>query len=380
MKVSKFGKTMLVVLSIVTAFSFCLAEEKTVMTLDEAINYAMSNNANVVDLKRMEKDQENTYKKAEKAYRVWQGKQGYAFEEYDPVYYPKYDYLEYHGYYLDLAKLGYEKFLASQDTAESTVKYSVMKMAYTIDELENTIKCLEKSIKKQENDVKVYELKVKLNMATQLDLDSAKSTLKSSKSQLETLKSTLDTMKISIKSLMGFDVLQPLEIVLPENEFVVLEIEELNTEIQNSLDTNTKVIDAKLEYKQKEINNVLATTFQLSTEDEIKDAKKAFSDAELRLNNSINATKENLLILYRQVKNSENDVIVAREEYEQLQQKYVQMQKMYELNMVTRNDYEAYQVALLNAENTYNTAIHNNILLNKRWEIAMLVGDVVANI
>ena len=179
---------------------------------------------------------------------------------------------------------------------------------------------------------------------------------------------------------MGFDVLKDLEIVLPENEFTVLEIEDINGAIENSLDTNSSVIDAKLEYKQKEINNVLATTLQLSTSDEIKKAKEAFSDAELRLNNSVNATKENLLILYRQIKNNENDVIIAKEEYEQLQQKYVQMQKMYELNMVTKNDYEAYQVALLNAENTYNTAIHNNILLNERWNIAMLVGDVVASI
>ena len=160
----------------------------------------------------------------------------------------------------------------------------------------------------------------------------------------------------------------------------MLEIEDINSEIINSLDTNTNVIDAKLEYKQKEMNNVLATTFLLDSEEAIKDAKKAFSDAELRLNNSINATKENLLILYRQIKTNENEVVLAREDYEQLQQKYVQMQKMYELNMVTRNDYEAYQVALLNAENTYNSAIHKNILLNERWNIAMLVGDVVASI
>ena len=201
MKVRKFGKTMLLVLSIVALLSFCFAEEEnvvTMMTLDEAIDYAMKNNANVVDLHRMEEEQEKIYKKAEKAYNIWHEKQSYSFQAYDPLLYPKYDYLEYHGYYKDLAKLSYDKFLATQDTAESTVKYSVMKLAYTIDELENTVKCLEKTIQKQENDVKVAEVKVRLNMATQLDLDATKTTLKSTKAQLETLKSTLDTMKISI--------------------------------------------------------------------------------------------------------------------------------------------------------------------------------------
>ena len=381
--VRKFGKTMLLIISIVAMTSICFAEtvtEKTVMTLDEAIEYAMKNNANIVDLERMEEDQEDTYEKAEKAYKKWQSKTAYSFNEYDPVYYPKYDYLEYHGYYLDLAKIGYDSFLASQNTAKSTVRYSVMKLAYTITELEDTVKCLEQTIVKQENDVKVLEVKLKLNMATQLDLDAAKSALKSSKLQLETLKSSLDTMRISLKSLIGFDVLKELEIELPEFEFALLEIEDINKTIENSIDTNSNVLAAKLEYKQKEINNVLATTLLLSTEKEVNAAKDAFSDAELRLNNSINATKENLLILYRQIKTNEQNVVLAKEDYEQLQQKYVQMEKMYELNMLTKNDYQAYQVALINAENTYNSAIHENILLNERWNIALLVGDVVASI
>lgn len=381
--VKKIGKIILCFMSIVLMVSFCFAEtesEMVVMTLDEAITYAMKNNANIVDLDRMEENQKDTYEKAKKAYRKWQGKSAYSFEEYDPIYYPKYDYLEYHGYYLDLAKLAYDSFVASQNTAKSTVRYSVMKLAYTIDELESTINCLDETIVKQENDVKVLEVKLKLNMATQLDLDAAKSTLKSSKLQLETLKSSLDTMRISLKSLIGFDVLKNLEIKLPENEFNLLKIEDINATIENSIDTNSNVLAAKLEYKQKEINNVLATTLLLSTEDEVDSAKEAFSDAELRLNNSINATKENLLILYRQIKTNEQNVVLAKEDYDQLQQKYVQMEKMYELNMVTKNDYQAYQVALLNAKNTYNSAIHANILLNERWNIALLVGDVVASI
>jgi len=381
--VKRFSKTMLWVISIVAIFSFCFAEEenaKTVMTLDEAITYAMENNVNIIDLKRMEDDQEKTLRKAEKTYRVWQSKKSFAFEEYDPIYYPKHDYLDYHGYSLDLAKLTYNSFLASQNTAESTVKYSVMKLAYMIDELEDTIECLEKTIQKQENDVKVTEVKVRLNMATQLDLTSTKSTLKSTKLQLETLKSSLDTMKISLKSLIGFDVLKELEIELPENKFELLEVEDINTTIQNSLDSNSSVIAAKLEYKQKEINNVLANTYHFDSMDDIKNAREAFSDAEVRLNNAVNATKENLLILYRQIKNNEQNVVLAKEDYEQLQQKYVQMKTMYELNMLTRNDYQAYELALLNAENSYNSAIHENILLNERWNIALLVGDVVANV
>ena len=56
------------------------------------------------------------------------------------------------------------------------------------------------------------------------------------------------------------------------------------------------------------------------------------------------------------------------------------MTTMYDLNMLTKNDYESFKIAVLNAENTYKKALHENILLNKRWEIAMLVGDVVSNV
>ena len=77
MKLGKFSQTILLTLSVVIAVSFCFAEGDhtiTVMTLEEAVNYAMSNNANVIDLERMEEEQEDTYKKAEKTYRIWQSK------------------------------------------------------------------------------------------------------------------------------------------------------------------------------------------------------------------------------------------------------------------------------------------------------------------
>ncbi|MBQ7668606.1 MAG: TolC family protein [Clostridia bacterium] len=348
-------------------------DKETIMTLDEAIDYAMAHNPNIVDLKRMERDQEVTYRKAIKAYNVWHEQKGFSFD------YPT-QYLEYYGYSKDLAKIVYDNFVAGENTAKSTVKYSVMKLAYTIDELEDTINLLEKTIEKQENDIKVAEVKLKINMGTLLDVESARTTLKSTKLQLETVKSTYDTLKVSIKGLLGFDVSKELKITIPESEFEYLIIEDVNKEIENSLATNSTILSAKLEYKQKEINNVLAKTLQLESTKAVKDAKTAFSDAELRLNNTTNSVKENLLILYRQIKTNESSVLVAKEELDTLNQKQVQMATMYDLNMLTKNDYESFKIAVLNAENTYKKALHENILLNERWEIAMLVGDVVSNV
>ena len=62
----KTSKTVLLIVSIVTVFSFCFAEaenRKTIMTLDEAVIYAMNNNPNILDLQRMEESQEDTYEK-----------------------------------------------------------------------------------------------------------------------------------------------------------------------------------------------------------------------------------------------------------------------------------------------------------------------------
>jgi len=346
------------------------------MTLEEAIGYALEHNASIIDVARLEEDQEDIYDDAKKTYQSWKNKLkfggGYSFET-------AADFLDCWGHSYELAELQYESFLASKESAEKTVAYNVMNLAYTIDEINKTIPLLEKTVEKQENDVRIAEVKVGLNMITQNDLDSAKATLGSTKLQLDSVKSTLTSLEISLKSLMGFDILQDLEITLPEYEFKVLEVENLAETIDNSLGTNSSAILANITYKQKEQQYILATeTYFLETREAIKDAKKSFSDAESRLNNSVNSVKQNLLLLYQEVKRNEQETILAKEDYEQLQRQNKQMEVMYELDMITKHDFDAFQIALMNAENAYEKALHKNSLLNERWEIALAVGDVVS--
>ena len=107
--------------------SFCLAEENTIneeatnqvtiMTLEEAVLYALSHNANVVDINKMVKDQKELYDDAKDTYRAWQDRVkhgGYAFDE-------TYQYLDCWGYSLELAELGYNSFLATKGTTEETI-------------------------------------------------------------------------------------------------------------------------------------------------------------------------------------------------------------------------------------------------------------------
>lgn len=348
----------------------------TIMTLEEAIDYALEHNSSIIDVARTEEDQEDAYDDAKRTYQIWKNKLrfdgGYSFET-------AADFLDCWGHSYELAELQYESFLASKESAERTIAYNVMNLAYAIDEINKSIPLLEKTIEKQENDVEIAEVKVSLNMITQNDLDTAKSTLKSTKLQLESLKSTLTSLEINLKSLMGFDILEKLEITLPEYELKHLEVEDLKETIENSLETNSSAIMANIAFKQKEQQYLLATqTHFLETKEAIKDAKELFSDAEIRLNNSINSVKENLLLLYQEVKRNETETLLAKEDYEQLQRQYKQMEVMYELDMITKNDFNAFEIALMNAQNTYEKALHQNSLLNKRWEIALAVGDVVS--
>jgi len=380
-KMKKIGALFLCLVLILN--SICFAENmimnvedtnEVTMTLDEAVEYALSHNSNVVDISRMKKDQEELYDDAKDTYRVWKDRVkngGYSFET------PQ-EYLTCWGYSLEIAELSYESFLATKGTAEETVGYSVKKIVYSIDELEKSVELLEKTIKKQENDVRIAEVKSSLNMITSLDVETAKQTLTSTKLQLESLNSALVSLKTNLKSLMGFDVEKELIITLPDAEFTILEVEELAKVIDDSLETNGKAITAKINYKQKEFNNILATKTHFFTRDEIKDAKKAFSDAELRLNNEINVIKDNLFSLYTKIKTSEESTILSKSEYEQLQIKYNQMKVMHELGMITTHDFNSYELALINAKNTYESSLHENILLNARWNIALKVGDVLA--
>jgi len=382
-KMKKIGALLLSLVFMLN--SFCFAEEaviltedtnKVTMTLDEAVEFALTNNPSLVDanFKKMQKDQEEIYDDARTTYRIWQDKVksgGYSFE--DPT-----EYLTCWGYSLEMAELAYKSFLATRESTEETIAYTVKKIAYSLDELEKSVELLEKTVLKQEMDVKIAEVKSSLNMITVLDVEAANQTLTSTKLQLESLKSTLGSVKTSLKSLMGVDVTKELIITIPENEFNILEVEDIAKVIEDSLETNGEVINAKISYKQKEMNNIIATKTQFLDREGIKDAKRAFSDAESRLNNSINVVKENLLSLYNLVKTNEESTILAKSEYEQLQTKYRQMEVMYELGMITKHDFNSYEIALINSKNTYEAALHENILLKERWNIALKVGDVLA--
>ena len=376
----RFGALCLSIMLIMNNFSYAkeiVKEEElnTVMTMDEAIEYALKHNPNVVDIERQAKKQEEAYDDAKDTYRSWQYKikgGGYSFET------PQ-EYFDCWGHSLELADLVYKSFLATKGTAEQSVAYNIRKLAYSIDELEKNIELLEKTVIKQENDLKIAKVKNNLNMVTILDVTSAQITLSSTKLQLESLKTTLKSLHVNLKNLMGYDIEKELTITIPEQEITILDVENLAEVIEKSLETNGDAVTAKISYKQKEMNNILATkTSWFETGGQKREAKKNFSDAEVRLNNSLNYIEENLYSLYNQVKANEESVIIKKQEYDQLKIKYNQMKVMSEIGMVTKHDFNAYEITLLNARNTYEAELHKNVLLNERWKIAILVGDVIA--
>lgn len=380
-KVKKIGALFFSLVIMLNNFSFAkdisIEEEVTnsVMTLSEAVEYALEHNPTIVDIKRQVKDQEETYDDAKKTYRNWQYEiesGGYAFET--PT-----DYLDCKGHSLEMAELAYKSFLATKGTAEQTISYNIKKIAYSIDELEKSIELLEKNIKKQEKELKIAELKSRVNMITSIDVTPFKTTVSATKLQLDSLNTTLDSLKVNLKNLMGYDIEKELTVTLPEQEMVNLHIKNLAETIDNSLETNGEAIKAKISYKQKEINNILATeTPWLETRDDIKDAKKEFSDAKIRLDNSLNYIKANLHALYTTVKESEESVIIAEKEYREMENNHRKTNVMYQLGMVTMLDLNSMEIGLINARNKYETALHENILLNDRWNIAITIGDVIA--
>lgn len=376
----RFGALCLSIMLILNSFSFAketVKEEElnTVMTLSEIVEYALKHNPNVVDIEKQVKDQKEAYDDARDTYRSWQNELrsgGYSFET------PQ-EYFDCYGHSLELAELAYKSFLAGKGTAEQTVAYNVRKLAYSIDELEKNIELLEKTVIKQENDLRIAKVKNSLNMITILDVTSAQITLSSTKLQLESLKTTLKSLHVNLKNLMGYDIEKELTVMLPADEMVILNVENLAETIEKSLETNGDAVTAKISFKQKEMNNILATeTKWFETSEERREAKKDFSDAEARLNNSLSYIKGNLYSLYNQVKSSEESAIIKKQEYDQLKTKYNQMKVMSELGMVTKHDFNSYEIALINARNTYEAELHKNILLNERWNIAILVGDVIA--
>ena len=372
------------ILSLVVAFSllcsFCIAEEVATVkndyiTIDEAVEYALKHNSTIVDLEKNVKDQKELYDDAKDEYRKWQNKVrsgGYSFEDEN-------EYLTCWGYMMKISELQYNSFLSNREGAKQKVEYSVKNMIYSIFELEDNIELLNKSILKQENDLQIAEVKFSLNMITKNDLDSTKSALETSRLQLESLKKNLETLKVTLKQLMGFSVTDELLITRPEYVEKELIVEDLEKTIEDSLATNSSILSSKIQYQQKENQYILATKTSFMLRDDKKKAKDDYSDAEFRLNNDINSIKENLRILYNQVKNKESEVKIAKEDLDRAKAQYEQAKVMFEVGLISKNSYFGSELAVISAENSYKSKVKESILLNDRFNIAIKVGDVVGN-
>lgn len=372
------------IISLVVTFcllcSVCIAEEVTTtqdnyMTMEQAVEYALKHNSTIVDLEKTVKDQRELYDDAKDEYRKWKNKVrsgGYSFEDEN-------EYLTCWGYMMKISELQYNSFLSGREGAKQKIEYSVKNMIYSIFELEDNIELLNKSILKQENDVQIAEVKFSLNMITKNDLESVKSTLETSRLQLESIKKSLETLKISLKQIMGFNVTEELLIKRPEYVEKELTVEDLEKTIEDSLETNNSVLSAKLQYQQKENQYILATKTGFMLRDDKKKAKDNYSDAEFRLNNDINYIKENLRILYNQVKDKESEVKIAKEELERTRTQYEQAKVMFKVGLISRNSYLGSELAVMNAENAYKSKVKESTLLNDRFNIAIKVGDVIGN-
>lgn len=372
------------IISLVVTFcllcSVCIAEEVTTtqdnyMTMEQAVDYALKHNSTIVDLEKTVKDQKELYDDAKDKYRKWKNKVrsgGYSFEDEN-------EYLTCWGYMMKISELQYNSFLSGREGAKQKIEYSVKNMIYSIFELEDNIELLNKSILKQENDVQIAEVKFSLNMITKNDLESVKSTLETSRLQLEGIKKSLETLKISLKQIMGFNVTEELLIKRPEYVERELTVEDLEKTIEDSLATNSSILSSKIQYQQKENQYILATKTSFMLRDDKKKAKDDYSDAEFRLNNDINSIKENLRILYNQVKNKESEVKIAKEDLDRAKAQYEQAKVMFEVGLISKNSYFGSELAVISAENSYKSKVKESILLNDRFNIAIKVGDVVGN-
>lgn len=372
------------IISLVVTFcllcSVCIAEEVTTtqdnyMTMEQAVDYALKHNSTIVDLEKTVKDQKELYDDAKDEYRKWKNKVrsgGYSFEDEN-------EYLTCWGYMMKISELQYNSFLSGREGAKQKIEYSVKNMIYSIFELEDNIELLNKSILKQENDVQIAEVKFSLNMITKNDLESVKSTLETSRLQLESIKKSLETLKISLKKIMGFNITEELLIKRPEYVERELTVEDLEKTIEDSLETNNSVLSAKLQYQQKENQYILATKTSFMLRDDKKKAKDDYSDAEFRLNNDINYIKENLRILYNQVKDKESEVKIAKEELNRARTQYEQAKVMFKVGLISKNSYLGSELSVMNAENSYKSKVKETTLLNDRFNIAIKVGDVVGN-
>ena len=362
-------KTTSIVLGIMILSSFSFAKD---LTLDEAINLAIENNSSLISLNAEQRQQESDYKKVVRETRKWQNKQAYSFETAN-------EYFLFTGDKLEEAQLKYDLYLQSIENAKNSAEYNLISTLYNLELAEKNIALLEKNIEILEKQKLVYELKLKLKMITQIDLDNFLISYNETKNTLNNAKSQYELGKENLKIMLGQT--EEVNIVLPDVETKLLEIEDIDKFISENIDKNKTILELKYNYKALENQYIGFKEGLFSDLEEtqmemqginIKLQTKILGDSYQAFGAQLKLATNNMSVLYKSyynnIKASELELTTKYNNLELAKKNMEVVQIRYDAGYIAELDYKAAKLGLEQSEIEYRTAVINNILLNLEFE------------
>ncbi len=348
--------------------SYSQTSEKKELTIEEAVNNAISYSRDIKDLDdTIEVTEDNRQTVTENYDMV--GKE----DAYGNLLVPA-DYETVHNLSVSIRQIAMalSTYSANKEIAKEKIDYNVRNLFYGIDKAEKSLVLYDKQIALQERQLKVYEVMNNLGKLSTVEYNEYKRTyddLVSDKSAIET---QISSAYRSLNQLMGKPLNQEYDLVVDELEFKDMEEVNLDNEIDKALSSNQTVksaqdavdlnkysLDTYVNYSDRvSTRSTIETTYEKST--------RTLADAKTALRNSMTT-------IYDQIRESErtykeNEAQLASLE-SQLGVKDVQLK----LGKITQLEYDAFVLSIDNIKNTMRLAAFDHDLLVRQFENSNLI-------
>jgi len=365
----------------------------TEMTLQEAIKYAGEHNSTIRDLKKGYNDYYDTYTDVEKATNKVKNRPNGISVDLDSTIslstimsalsssgsYSKTtedDYAIYKGYSLENSENLYNDLLKAKESAEQGIYYGIEQLTYDIEKTEKDIEYYKNTKKKLEKDLLISQIMLKLKMITNLQYSKAKNAISQMDSTIKITNNILEAKKNALKGFVGIDRNTDLKVKHEKLEYKAIKDLNLEDITKQALEKRADALKARHKLRGKELDFLVydyeknAIAF-----DTYNDAQIAFENEKNDYENGINDIKFNVQKVYDALISSQNAYNDALESLNNTDETHRINKLKYANGMISTIELMGSELAYQKAQIDLYKALSDNVLANKRFELACTIAD-----
>jgi hypothetical protein len=265
----------------------------------------------------------------------------------------------------EMAQYTFDDSKISLDDLKKEIEYNAERVYLKLLSLQNTIKAVEENLKIQRDFARVESIKLQLGLTTNYQYNLKKEVVMDIENQLQQLNNSHKSLIWQMNRMIGREMNSPVRLapvtfqpVEFANKKKVLEKarEELLAISQFNRTIEDKINDT-------EINKSTASDIVEKLKFEIAQTQLIKDELEQTVEVAVN-------IAFDQLEMCKQELVDARAKYNTLQNNNINQEKLYELGLISKLEFNAGKIALQNSQNAYEEAVHNYYLAARKLQLA----------